>query len=482
MANAMLMTIRALRETAPRLDADGIAKALGAIWVNMGGGDAPTGMPEHFNPSTAAPPMVDAERVPNSIAATPQQTANWNVLLDAGFVEKLLANDPVALPPTPPGAATADPGSAQPGAVAPPPPPKASAPASSAPPPAATAPAAGGGSAPPQPAPAAPTPAPTGAAVAAAGAPAVAPVGPGPTTPQQVPAVAQPGAPVGEQESFTARGEAHRVWIEITGATARIMVASDPAPLLDRFGEIAGRCTAADDETKGIIAKGTGIADKAKEAADRVAKVQEARRTSPATPVDGSTVLADEAAVVAAEKQLSPLVQQLFERMGVGKDEEIVDVTSPLSKAKVRCIRRDKKYIPIGKITVYLMGLAPRAPIEELRDINMKLQAGLKGPERVKLEKRRDEIRDGALHNQERSRQMWEKVQAAGLDDSIETLNKIAAALLDADPKAEQVEVEGADGKTLVLEPGWQEKELAPGEKVKYLDTIMVKGVKKPAP
>ena len=110
----MLMTIRALREHQPRLDAEGIAQALGAIWVNMGGGTAPAGTAEHFNPSNAAPPMVDAEKVPNSIAARASQSANWNVFLDDGFVATFLANDPTIFAPETAGAPPATAGAPTP--------------------------------------------------------------------------------------------------------------------------------------------------------------------------------------------------------------------------------------------------------------------------------------------------------------------------------------------------------------------------------
>ena len=95
MQAAMKLKIRDLRMTAPRLSADGIAQALGAIWEKTGGGAAPTAIAEVLNPGQASPPLVEAEQVPNSIAAKPQSTPNWNIFLDKGFVASFLA------PPTP---------------------------------------------------------------------------------------------------------------------------------------------------------------------------------------------------------------------------------------------------------------------------------------------------------------------------------------------------------------------------------------------
>jgi hypothetical protein len=113
--NSGLMRIRMHRDCAPpRLDGPGIARALGSVWVDMGGGDAPSPMEEHFNPSTANPPLTDGEKVPLGTAPVLLQAADWNVFLDDGFVnDSYLKFDPTVFEGTAEGAGAV--GAAAPG-------------------------------------------------------------------------------------------------------------------------------------------------------------------------------------------------------------------------------------------------------------------------------------------------------------------------------------------------------------------------------
>ena len=113
-----LVRIRSLRDQPPRLDANGIALALGSVWVTMGGGEGPlrAGVPD-FNPATAAPPITEPERVSDAIAPIKQQSADWNIFLDAAWVATFLQPDAATM--TQPRPASASNALAPPNANAP---------------------------------------------------------------------------------------------------------------------------------------------------------------------------------------------------------------------------------------------------------------------------------------------------------------------------------------------------------------------------
>jgi hypothetical protein len=287
---------------------------------------------------------------------------------------------------------------------------------------------------------------------------------------------------VGSPMSFVAGGESHKLWYATSGGKATLMVASEPLPVEGRFTEMKRRAAGASAEKQAraqpLLAQGDGLIAGARPKADALAAAVAARRGG--AVVDRQTLLTDEKDVIGAEAALVPILTQLFEILGVGESDEVVDVTPPGTTQKIRCVKRGVALVPIGRISIFPMGLVARAPAEELAMINQQLKGERDQARRSELEARREFIKKKPLHNKERSDQMWEMVQAAGLDDSIESINRIASVLLDAGAEptlSQEITVQGS-ARGLRLQPKWKD-DLPGGER--YLTTLIVMGLTAPA-
>jgi hypothetical protein len=285
---------------------------------------------------------------------------------------------------------------------------------------------------------------------------------------------------VGRAMSFTAAGEGHKLWYATSGGLAKLMVASQAMPVEERFAEMRRRVSLASPDQQALaqplLAQGDALVASAAPKAQSLAQAVETRRAK--GEVDDSVVLKDEKDVVAAEAALVPVLEKLFEILGVGEKDKLVDVPAPSGKT-IRCVKRGNAIVPIGKVAIFLMGLVGRAPKEELRTINDQLQSGIRDKAlRKELETRRKKIRDGLKHNAERSQQMWEMVQGAGLDDSVDNVNAIISTLLKAgaEPELSQELTVEAPGGGLKLEPKWTV--LPDGDR--YLSTVIIKGLAAP--
>ena len=283
----------------------------------------------------------------------------------------------------------------------------------------------------------------------------------------------------GKSIPFTAKGEPHRVWVDVRSNRATIMLASRPSTLQDRFAAIKGHVANATAEKQALagslIAQGESILSSAVPKAENLARAEVARKQGIA--VDKRTVLADESAVIAAERAIIPILTHLFELLGVGAGEELIDVQSPIGPV-IRCVKRANVIVPVGKVAIFLMGLSPRGPREELRDVRFQLQGERNQAKRKQLEEHRDELLK-KVHANERSQEMWEQVQQAGFDDSVASVNAILNTLLVAGAQptlAQKVTAEGGCGG-LILAPVW--KTLPTGDR--YLSSVIAKGVSRSA-
>jgi hypothetical protein len=261
------------------------------------------------------------------------------------------------------------------------------------------------------------------------------------------------------------------------------MVASKAMPLLDRLAVMRERVEKLSADKKALalplLEQGEALLEGVTSEAEALVQAAETRRSGGS--VDTTSILADERAVVAAERKLVPILTKLFEILGVGEGDELIDVFPPTG-GTVRCVRRGDVAVPIGRVSVFLTGLVPRAHMEELRDINKRLQGGERDQAiRRDLEKRRKEIVNREKHNYERSQEMWESIQSAGRDDSVESVNAILSVLLDggaAPELAQELTVPGTTGN-LILEPVWRSDRLPTGER--YLNTVIITGVTSPS-
>jgi hypothetical protein len=292
-------------------------------------------------------------------------------------------------------------------------------------------------------------------------------------------ATSQP-IPIGSSMSFSAAHQAHRLWFATSGSHAQLMVASTPAQLETHLASLRTHIGAATPEAQSEASTLLGGVDTTREAikpkADVLAQAEATRRVG--GQVDNAVVVAAEAEVVQLERSLVPQLTRLFELAGVGAGEEIVDLPMP-GGITSRCVKRGSVYVPIGRVSIFPSALVPRAHEERLAEINRQLQAGERDQSvRRALEEERQRIRDRELHNYERSQEMWESVQRAGLGDTVESVKAILAVLLEAGAApvlSQDVGVAGTGGR-LNIRPVWKEI----GEGRRLLTTIILQGVSKP--
>ncbi|HET6232745.1 MAG TPA: DUF4157 domain-containing protein [Longimicrobiaceae bacterium] len=151
----------------------------------------------------------------------------------------------------------------------------------------------------------------------------------------------QPGAgegdgEIGETERFTAGGESHRLWIQVSGTQATVMVASDnPGPVQEKLADWAGRVGTLPDtnetggnprqEATSLIADARGLTGDADHSADELAAIIARNTTAPAAAPGGAAAGAENAearakddALEAKERALATVLERLFVLFGGG--------------------------------------------------------------------------------------------------------------------------------------------------------------------
>lgn len=130
--------------------------------------------------------------------------------------------------------------------------------------------------------------------------------------------------------------------------------------------------------------------------------------------------------------------------------------------------------MPINKISIYAMGKVAMYPEEELRQLQQLKQRSRKEFDKNPENERRLNQIKKLRHNYERSQAMFVSIQQAGLNKSVEDINKIISHLLDIgelvnlETRADYPsEIEGSRGRIRILST-WV---ILPDE-TKYLSTI----------
>jgi len=130
--------------------------------------------------------------------------------------------------------------------------------------------------------------------------------------------------------------------------------------------------------------------------------------------------------------------------------------------------------VPINKISIYAMGKVAMYPEEELRQLQQLKQRSRKEFDKNPENERRLNQIKKLRHNYERSQAMFVSIQQAGLNKSVEDINKIISHLLDIgelvnlETRADYPsEIEGSRGRIRILST-WV---ILPDE-TKYLSTI----------
>jgi hypothetical protein len=130
--------------------------------------------------------------------------------------------------------------------------------------------------------------------------------------------------------------------------------------------------------------------------------------------------------------------------------------------------------VPINKISIYAMGKVAMYPEEELRQLQQLKQGSRKEFDKNPENERRLNQIKKLRHNYERSQAMFVSIQQAGLNKSVEDINKIISHLLDIgelvnlETRADYPsEIEGSRGRIRILST-WV---ILPDE-TKYLSTI----------
>jgi hypothetical protein len=130
--------------------------------------------------------------------------------------------------------------------------------------------------------------------------------------------------------------------------------------------------------------------------------------------------------------------------------------------------------VPISKISIYAMGQVAMYPQAELRQLQqLKQESRKEFDKNPENEHRLNQIKK-LRHNYERSQSMFISIQQAGLNNSVEDINKIIAHLLDIgelvnlETRADYPsEIEGSRSRLRILST-WK---ILPDE-TKYLSTI----------
>jgi hypothetical protein len=130
--------------------------------------------------------------------------------------------------------------------------------------------------------------------------------------------------------------------------------------------------------------------------------------------------------------------------------------------------------VPIRKISIYAMGQVAMYPQAELRQLQqLKQESRKEFDKNPENEHRLNQIKK-LRHNYERSQSMFISIQQAGLNNSVEDINKIISHLLDIgelvnlETRADYPsEIEGSRGRLRILST-WK---ILPDE-TKYLSTI----------
>ena len=130
--------------------------------------------------------------------------------------------------------------------------------------------------------------------------------------------------------------------------------------------------------------------------------------------------------------------------------------------------------MPISKISIYAMGQVAMYPQAELRQLQqLKQESRKEFDKNPENEHRLNQIKK-LRHNYERSQSMFISIQQAGLNNSVEDINKIIAHLLDIgelvnlETRADYPsEIEGSRSRLRILST-WK---ILPDE-TKYLSTI----------
>jgi hypothetical protein len=130
--------------------------------------------------------------------------------------------------------------------------------------------------------------------------------------------------------------------------------------------------------------------------------------------------------------------------------------------------------VPISKISIYAMGKVAMYPEEELRQLQQLKQGSRKEFDKNPENERRLNQIKKLRHNYERSQAMFVSIPQAGLNKSVEDINKIISHLLDIGELVNletrvdyPSEIEGSRGRLRILST-WK---ILPDE-TKYLSTI----------
>lgn len=285
--------------------------------------------------------------------------------------------------------------------------------------------------------------------------------------------------PIGIPMAFQAHRLGHKLWFQSSGRRADLMVASTPKPMQQHLASLRRNLASVtpDKQVEGqsLLSQIEGILATMSPRADELARAEDMRRTGMA--VDNAIVQAAEKAVVAGEQSIIPLLARLFELAGIGHADEIVDLPMPGGIVS-RCVQRGSVFVPIGRICIYPMALVARPHREELADINRRLQGERDRQVRSSLEERKKVIVRREIHNHDRSQEMWQSVQRAGLGDSVANVRAILTLLLDAGAAPtlnQELGVAGSGGSLRVMAK-WKDI----GEGRLLLTTIIILGVTKP--